>query len=76
MEINNIDMAVLPKCKIVSEASVARKLLKDGYRIIDIKAKKDRPRESVFIFEVVPGFMEKVEEYQAERRNKFAKKDE
>lgn len=75
MTANNVEMAVVPKGKIVSEASVARKLLKDGYKIIDIKAKKDRPRESVFIFEVVPGLIEKIEEYKRERRSRFVKKE-
>ena len=75
MEINNVEMAVLPKGKIVAEASIARKLLKDGYKIIDIKPKKDRPRESVFIFEVIPGLVEKVEQYTVERKSKFAKRE-
>lgn len=75
MEINNIDMAVLPKGKIVPEASIARKLLKDGYKIIDIKPKKSNHHESAFVFEVVPGLIEKVEEYTAERKSRFAKKE-
>lgn len=68
MEINNIDMAVLPQNKIVSEASIARKLLKDGYKVTDIKPKKGRPRESAFVFEVAPGFMDKLEYYLNEKK--------
>lgn len=77
MEIKNLETAVLPKNKIVADAPVARKLIKDGYRVVDIKAKKNSPRESVFVFEVVPGFMEKMGEYVAERKaNKEEKKEE
>jgi len=76
MVINDIEMAVLPKGKIVSEASIARHLLKDGYRIIDIKPKKTNRHESVFIFEVTPGLDEKIEEYTSERKNRYSKKGE
>lgn len=75
MEINNVEMAVLPKGKIVPEASIARKLLKDGYKIIDIKPKKSNHHESAFVFEVVPGLIEKVDEYTAERKSRFVKKE-
>ncbi len=68
-------MAVVPQCKIVADASVARKLLKDGYKVVDIKPKKGRERESIFIFEVVPGFMEKMGEYIEEKKNKKVKKN-
>ena len=37
-----IEMAIVPEGKIVSDASIARKLIRDGYRIIDIKPKKMR----------------------------------
>ena len=69
MGINNVEMAVVPDCKLVPDASVARKLLKDGYKIIDIKPKRNRMRETVFMFEVVPGFMEKLEEYSPHKKN-------
>ena len=39
---NKIEMAVLPEYKIVSDPAIARKLLKDGYRIADIKPKRGR----------------------------------
>lgn len=74
MGINNIETAVLPKDKVVSEAPIARKLLKDGYKITDIKPKKGSPRESVFIFEVVPGFIEKMECYVKEKNDLFKEK--
>ena len=37
-------------CVVLKNPSDARKMLKLGYQIIDIKAKKDFPRETVFIF--------------------------
>ena len=73
MGVNSVEMAVLPESKIVPEAFIARKLLKDGYKITDIKPKKGRPRESVFVFEVVPGFKEKMEYYYNE--NKMPRKE-
>ena len=74
MEINNVEMAVLPKGKIVTEASMARKLIKDGYRVIDIKPKRGKARESVFVFEDVPGLSEKVDEYFSQKKPKSEKK--
>ena len=71
----NIEMAVLPKNKIVMDAPVARRLLKDGYKIVDIKPKKGASRETVFFFEVVPGFIEKMNEYTTERNTKKPTKE-
>ena len=70
MEAKNIELGVVPEkeCKIVSDAAISRKLLKDGFRIVDIKPKRGHTRESIFVFEVVPGFMEKMGEYVAERK--------
>lgn len=75
---NQIDMAVVPEKenKIVSEASIARKLLKDGYRVVDIKPKRGHERETIFIFKNEYGFMDKLGEYIQERRDKYAKKEE
>ena len=70
METNKIEMAVVPENKIVTEAAIARKLLKDGYTIVDIKPKKGAVRESIFVFKNVPGFMDKMGEYIAERKEK------
>ena len=70
MEMNSVEMAVLPQNKIVSDAAIARRLLRDGYKVTDIKPKKGHPRESIFLFEVVPGFMEKMGEYIEEKRLK------
>ena len=66
MDNSRFETAVVPQNKIVTEAAVARRLLKDGYKVIDIKPKKGSARESVFIFEVAPGFMEKLNAYISE----------
>lgn len=76
METNNIEMAVVPQSKIVADAPIARKLLKDGYRIVDIKPKRGHQRESVFVFETSSGFMEKMEEYINDRKAKAVKTEE
>ena len=75
---NQIDMAVVPEkeCKIVSEASIARKLLKDGYRVVDIKPKRGRNRETIFVFKNENGFMDKLGEYIQERKDQRDMKEE
>lgn len=72
MEAKNIELGVVPEkeCKIVSDAAISRKLLKDGFRIVDIKPKRGHTRESIFVFEVVPGFMEKMSAYINEKKEK------
>lgn len=60
--------------KIVTEAPIARKLLKDGYRIIDIKPKRGHERETIFVFENSDGFNEKLNAYIEERKEKAIKK--
>lgn len=75
---NQIEMAVVPEkeCKIVSEASIARKLLKDGYQIVDIKPKRGHERETIFIFKNEKDFMSRLSEYIQERKEKREKKEE
>lgn len=67
---NNIEFAVVPKPKVVSDPAISRKLLKDGYRIIDIKPKRGREKETVFIFENTNGFIDKLNEYLNDRKEK------
>jgi len=76
-----IEMAVVPEekvektCKIVNDASIARKLLKDGFKMVDIKPKRNHERETIFVFEVSDGFMSKMEEYiNAKKSGKDKKK--
>ena len=76
---NQIDMAVVPEKenKIVSEASIARKLLKDGFKMVDIKPKRNHERETIFVFEISDGFMDKMDEYiTAKKNSKKEKKEE
>lgn len=75
---DQIEMAVVPEkeCKIVSEASIARKLLKDGYQIVDIKPKRGHERETIFIFKNENDFMSRLGEYIQERKEKREKKEE
>lgn len=61
-------MAVVPENKVVSDASIARKLLKDGYRIVDIKPKRGVPRASVFVFATDGDFMNTMNRYIQERK--------
>lgn len=73
-----VEMAVVPNkvenenkdFKVVSDPSIARKLLKDGFTIADIKSKKSYPRESVFVFKVEDGFMDKLNGYLESRTKK------
>lgn len=56
----NIEMAVVPEktTKVVPDPVIARKLIQEGYSIIDIKPKKNFPKETAFVFKVTDGFME------------------
>ena len=38
-------------CKVIIKPSIARTLLHRGNPIVDIKPNKDKPLESVFVFE-------------------------
>lgn len=75
---NQIELAIVPEkeYKVVSDASIARKLLKDGYRIVDIKPKVGTPRATVFVFAVEGDFMNTMGRYIQERKEKFDKKEE
>lgn len=71
MDNANVEMAVVPELtyKIVNDASIARKLLKDGYKIGDIKPKRGHERETIFVFEITEGFMDKLQLYISEKKN-------
>ena len=73
-----IELGVVPgkEYKIVTSAAIARKLLKDGFVIADIKPKRGHERETIFVFEIADGFIGKLEQYAAERRESFGKKTE
>lgn len=59
--------------KLVFKASVARKLCKLGHHIIDIKANRENPVASVFVFENTEQFKEDLakilDEVSAERQD-------
>lgn len=44
--------------KLILQGDLARYLLKKGYQIVDIKAKKENPQSTVFVFKVEEGFFE------------------
>jgi hypothetical protein len=58
--------------RLVTDARIARKLLKRGFFVIDIKPNKSNPDKSVFIFENTDEFKVALDEVTAE----FAEKDE
>jgi len=54
------------EAKLVFRPQDARKLVKMGYRIIDIKPSKKVLNASVYAFEVVDGFLEAFDEIMRE----------
>ena len=51
--------------KLIFTAKLARYLLKQGYRIIDMKPNKDNPDRTVFIFIDCDGLKESIREFSA-----------
>lgn len=70
MKTDDVITAVVPEYKVVSDAPVARKLIRDGYKVADIKPKRAKRGETAFVFEVVPGFIEKMNEHMSEWHDK------
>ena len=63
--------------KIVFEPQIARKLLKDGCQIIDIKPNKDDKKRTVFVFKNDDNFKEHIASILQKRNEKhFAPKSE
>ena len=56
--------------RLVTDPRVARKLLKKGFFVIDIKPNKSNPDKSVFIFENTEEFKIALEEVTAEVKAK------
>lgn len=52
------------KTKIIIQADLARYLLKNGYQIVDIKAKRENPQSTVFVFKVEEGFYEVLDSWK------------
>ena len=62
--------------RLVTDPRVARKLLKKGYVVIDIKPNKSNPDKSVFIFENTEEFKIALEEVTTEIKSKEEVKEE
>jgi hypothetical protein len=62
--------------RLVTDPRIARKLLKKGFVVIDIKPNKSNPDKSVFIFENTEEFKIALEEVTAEIRAKEESKEE
>lgn len=62
--------------RLVTDPRVARKLLKKGFVVIDIKPNKSNPDKSVFIFENTEEFKVALEEVTAEVKAKDEVKEE
>lgn len=56
----------MEQTKIVMYPNVARKLLKLGYRVVDIKAKKEDARSTLFVFAVEGNFKKDFDRLMAE----------
>ena len=56
--------------RLVTDPRVARKLLKKGFVVIDIKPNKSNPDKSVFIFENTEEFKIALDEVTAEIKSK------
>ena len=53
--------------KCIFSPQLAQYLLQCGFKIIDLKPKRDFPKETVFVFEYVKGFDEQVGVWLEER---------
>ena len=62
--------------RLVTDPRIARKLLKKGYVVIDIKPNKSNPDKSVFIFENTEEFKIALDEVTAEIKAKEVVKEE
>jgi predicted CoA-binding protein len=54
----------MQKDRVILAPKLARMLLRQGYRIIDIEPNKNFPERTVFIFEDAPGLSKLIEYYQ------------
>ena len=62
--------------RLVTDPRIARKLLKKGFFVIDIKPNKSNPDKSVFIFENTEEFKIALEEVTTEIKSKEEIKEE
>ena len=52
--------------KVIFSPQLANYLLKRGYKIIKLKPKHNTPDQTVYVFEIAPGFFETVNEWSAQ----------
>lgn len=50
--------------KLIFSPQLATKLLKRGFTIVDLKADREDPKQTIFVFRVSDGFYEAIEEYK------------
>jgi hypothetical protein len=62
--------------RLVADPKIARKLLKKGFVVIDIKPNKSNPDKSVFLFENTEEFKVALEAVMAEAKAKEEIKEE
>lgn len=60
-------MNTVMKTKVIFSPQLAQWLLHNNYRIVELKPKRGYENETVFVFEVVPGFSACVQAWLGER---------
>jgi hypothetical protein len=50
------------RTKLIFSPQLAQWLLNDGFKIVDIKPKRDYPNETVFVFAIEDGFSDSIKE--------------
>lgn len=57
----------MSKTKLIFSPQLAQWLLQNGYIIVDLKPKRGAEKETVFVFEVLPGFNACIQAWLGER---------
>ena len=58
------------KSRLIFDAKIARKLLKQGFVVIDIKPNRENTEKSIFVFENTEGFQQALSEIMEEIKAK------
>ena len=67
METNAKDMR---KSRLIFDAKIARKLLKQGFVVIDIKPNRENTEKSIFVFENTEAFQQALTQIMDEIKSK------
>ena len=51
------------KTKAVTSRRIAWRLRKEGFKILSVEPNRSKPEFDVYIFKVVPGFQEKLDQF-------------